>query len=311
MEHEAAHILLEQLAKLVNEFKEDAATEITVPLDLMERILTEGRDLIEQFIATHRHLMQSEKMTMLGNLMAGIAHEIGTPVASINSNIDLFARSLDRIRETLNSEDIPEEVRRNRQIARAMEILENLNQFNKTACDRILQIVRSLRNSIHGDIAELREVNIHEELENALILTHHELKRRITVIREYGEIPLCTCYSSMLSSVFVNMIINASQAIKGTGEIRIKTTVEDNIIIVKFTDTGEGIPPENLEKLFVPGFTTKSPDEGTGLGLAICSRIMEKHNGRIEVESEVGKGTTFTIYLPVKQDDTQCCNIAE
>ncbi len=304
MEQETAHRLFAQLAELVSESKKNDADEISVPLDLMESILTEGHDLIEQLTAIHRRLMQSEKMTMLGNLMAGIAHEIGTPVASINSNIDLFARSLQRIDETLNSESIPEEVRGNRQIARAMKVLEDLNQSNKTACDRILQIVRSLRSSLYGDIAELREVDIHEELENALTLTHHELKRRITVIREYGEIPLCNCYSGMLISVFVNMIVNASQAIEGTGEIRIKTDVKDNIIIVRITDTGKGIPPENLEKLFVSGFTTKSPGEGTGLGLAICSRIIEKHNGKIEVESEVGKGTTFTIYLPANQNDT-------
>lgn len=305
MEHEAADGLLEQIDEIVNKARENTTSEVTVPLDFMEKILIVGQDLTEQLVAIHRHLMQSEKMTMLGNLMAGIAHEIGTPVASINSNIDLFARSLERINETLNSEIVPAEVRENRQIVRAMKILENLNQSNKTACDRILQIVRSLRNSIHGNIAELREIDIHEELENALTLTHHELKRRITVIREYGEIPLCTCYSSMLSSVFINMIVNASQAIEDAGEIRIKTDVKDDIIIIEFTDTGKGIPPENIDRVFIAGFTTKSPDEGTGLGLAICNRMMEVHNGKIKVESEVGKGTKFTIYLPVRQNDKQ------
>ncbi len=302
MEQDTVHIALEQLAQLVEEHKDSDLTEIPISRKLLEQFAEEFHKAADHIQVIQEHLMQCEKMAFLGTLMAGIAHEISTPVSSINSNIDLFARSLDKIKASLTSENMPEEVRGNRQITRTIGVLDTLNQSNQTACKRILQIVRSLRSSVHGNMAEAREIDIHEELENALILVHHELKGRIEVVRKYGDIPKCTCFPSRINSVFINMLMNAAQAIEGKGQIIIETFMIDNIISVKFTDTGQGIPPENLEKLFEPGFTTKSPDKGTGLGLSICKKIMEEHHGDIEVESEVGKGTTFTIHLPFGED---------
>lgn len=300
MEQDTVRASLEQLAQLIEEHKDSDLAEVPIPRKLLEQFGEAFHEATEHLQVIQEHLMQSEKMAFLGNLMAGIAHEISTPVSSINSNIDLFARSLEMIRTALSSESMPEEVRENRQIARAMKVLDTLNQSNQTACERILQIVRSLRSSVRGDMTEAREIDIHEELENALILVHHELKKRVEVIKKYGDLPKCTCYPSRLNSVFINMLMNAAQAIEGEGQIIIETSMTDNVISVKFMDTGQGIPPEDLDKLFEPGFTTKSPDEGTGLGLSICKRIMEEHHGKIEVESEVGKGTTFTIYLPLE-----------
>ena len=278
---------LEQLAQLVEEHKDSALNEIPVPKKLMEHISKAIHETIGHLHIAQGQLMQSEKMATLGQLMAGIAHEINTPVASINSNIDLFSRSLDKINAILSSENMPKELRETRQIAQMVNVLSKLNQSNQTACEQIIQIARSLRN---------------EELENALVLVHHELKRRIQVIRKYEDIPECTCFPSRLISVFVNMLRNASQAIEGTGQITIETLRAGDDIKIKFTDTGRGIPPENLDKLFDRGFTTKSLDEGTGLGLSICKQIMEEHHGKIEVESQVGKGTTFTITLPIKHE---------
>jgi two-component system NtrC family sensor kinase len=288
---------LEQLAQIMEEHK-DRATEIEIPVPqkLMEQITAEFRDLQ----AAQRQLMQSENMVMLGQLMAGIAHEISTPIASINSNVNLFSRSLGKIKTILSSESIPEELREKRQMMQMVSALDKLNQSNQTACDRVVQIVQSMRSFARVDMAELREIDIHDELENALTLVHHELKRRINVIRKYGDIPKCSCFPNRLNSVFVNMLMNASQAIEGKGQITIETFKDGNTIKVKFADTGQGIPPENMERLFEQGFTTKS--QGTGLGLGICKRIiLDEHHGKIEVESEVGKGTTFTITLPITQ----------
>jgi len=288
---------LEQLAQLMGEYK-DRTIDVPVPQKLIEQVSAEFRVLQ----TAQRQLMQSKNMIMLGQLMAGIAHEISTPIASINSNVNLFSRSLDRIKTILGSESIPEELREKRQMVQIVNALDKLNQSNQTACDRIVQMVQSIRSSARGDMAELREIDIHDELENALTLVHHELKRRINVIRKYGDIPKCSCFPNRLNSVFVNMLVNASQAIEGKGQISIETFKDGDTIKVKFTDTGQGIPPENIEKLFEPGFTTKPPDQGIGLGLAICKRIvMDEHHGKIEVESEVDKGTTFTITLPIKQ----------
>jgi signal transduction histidine kinase len=310
---------LEQLAQLVEEYKGGDLVEIPVPQKLMEQVSEEIRETIEHLQAVQRQLVQYEKMATLGQLMAGIAHEISTPIASINSNVNLFSRSLDKVKTILSvrgargdGEESLHSATRDGQMIGVVSVLDKLNQSNQTACDRVVQIVQSLRSFARVGMTELREIDIHEELENALALVHHELKRRIEVIREYGDIPKCTCFPSRLSSVFVNMLMNASQAIEGKGQISIETFSElpalggprsaGSTIKVKFTDTGRGIPPENLEKLFEPGFTTKSPDEGTGLGLAICKQIMEEHHGKIEVESEVGRGTTFTVTLPIKYE---------
>jgi two-component system NtrC family sensor kinase len=291
---------LEQLARLVEEHKDSDFIEI--PQKLLAQLSEQMRETTERLQTEQRQLMQYEKMATLGQLIAGIAHEITTPIASINSNVDLFARSLDRIKAILSSEGVPEELPETRQMMRVVNVLDKLNQSNQTACDRVVQIVQSLRSFARSDTTELREIDIHEELENALTLVHHELKRRIKVIREYGDVPRCTCFPSRLSGVFVNMLMNAAQAIEGEGQITIETSSVADTIKIKFTDTGQGIPPEHLERLFDQDFTTKPPDEGTGLGLAICEQIMEEHHGKIEVESQVGKGTTFTITLPIKHE---------
>lgn len=305
MEQEVVQTSLKQLTQLMEKHKDSAIDDIPVSRKLLEQVVAVFSEATEDLQIAQGHLMECEKMAMLGNLMAGIAHEISTPVSSVNSNVDLFARSLGKIKTMLSSENVSAELRENRQIMRVVNMMDTLNQSNQTACERILQIVRSLRNSVHGNMTESREIDIHDELENALTLVNHELKKRIEVVRKYGDIPTCRCFPGRLNSVFINMLMNASQAIAGKGQITIETSIADDVVKVKFTDTGQGISPENLGKLFEAGFTTKSPDEGTGLGLSICKRIMEEHDGKIEVESEVGKGTTFTIYLPVKKDMDQ------
>jgi two-component system NtrC family sensor kinase len=142
-------------------------------------------------------------------------------------------------------------------------------------------------------------VNIHEGLDGSLILVHHQLKNRIEIIKEYGDLPEIECFPNQLNQVFMNLLVNAAQAIPGRGTLTIKTSHLGNEVQVKITDTGVGIPRENMRKIFDPGFTTKGVGVGTGLGLSICYKIINDHRGRIAVESEVGRGTTFTITLPV------------
>lgn len=291
----------EQLESLVERPESASLPEIPIPREFIEKLLTDAHETIEHLHTAHKQLMLSEKMATLGQLIAGIAHEINTPVASINSNTDLFTRTLNKIKSLLGSEEMPEEVRQNRQLMRTLAMMENLNNVNATACERIVQIVRSLRNFARADEMELQKTDIHEVLESALILVHHELKRRIEVGREYGDIPECNCFPGRLNSVFINILVNSSQAIEGEGKITIKTFQDGDSIKIQFTDTGGGIPPENLTRIFEPGFTTKPRGEGTGLGLAICQQIIDEYHGKIEVESELGKGTTFTISLPIER----------
>jgi two-component system NtrC family sensor kinase len=241
-------------------------------------------------------LVQSEKMASLGNLVAGVAHEINTPVGSIHANSDLMVRALEKLREILD--DAPE-LTGQKELTRILDTLENVGHVNQTACQRIVAIVRSLKSFARLEEPECRTVDLHEEIESALTLVHHELKNRIEVERDFGEIPPVECFPNHLNQVFLNLLVNAGQAIDDKGSIRISTRAEDDHVRITFQDSGSGIRPEHLDKIFEPGFTTKDVGHGTGLGLSICYKIIHAHHGDITVESEVGKGTTFTITLPV------------
>ena len=247
---------------------------------------------------TQAALVQSEKMASLGALVAGVAHEINTPVGSINSNSDVMIRALDKLRTTL--QNAPSEVKDNADLKRTLEVLGGIGKVNKTACERIVKIVRSLRNFARLDEAERKMADLHEGLESTLTLVHHETKNRIEVVRDFGDIPEIECFPDQLNQVFMNILVNAAHAIEGKGKITITTRSNAGSVTLTFSDTGKGISPENLVKIFDPGFTTKGVGVGSGLGLAICYRIVKEHGGRIEVQSELGRGSTFTIALPVK-----------
>jgi two-component system, NtrC family, sensor kinase len=252
----------------------------------LTRTLAELRD-------TQAQLVQSEKMAALGDLVAGVAHEINTPLGAVASNTDLIRRALLKAKEA--SADTAQADKARGLLDRAV----GMAQVSSDACARINEIVRSLRNFARLDEAERKRADLHEGLDSTLTLVAHLLKNRITVRRDYGQLPQVTCYPNQLNQVFLNVFVNAAQAIEGPGEIAVRTFARNGSAIVEISDTGCGIPPENLKRIFDPGFTTKGVGVGTGLGLAICYRIIENHQGKIEADSVVGKGTTFRIVLPV------------
>ena len=163
----------------------------------------------------------------------------------------------------------------------------------------MLKIVRRLRSFARLDEAELKTVDIHEGIEDTLALIHHDLKHDITVHRRYGDVPPIACFPGRLNQVFLNLLVNARQAIHGKGEITIETAVEGDRVPIAISDTGHGIEPEHLLRVFDPGFTTKGVGVGTGLGLSICYQIVRNHHGEITVDSKPGEGATFTIRIPV------------
>ncbi len=240
----------------------------------------ELQNALKELKETQIQLINSEKMASLGQLVAGVAHEINTPVASIKSNNAIAAKLLNTIEDT-----------------ELKEMLTDLNNIDKEAVSRISSIVTSLKKFVRLDEAELQEADINKELDLTLELIRHETKNRIKIIKNYGEIPVIKCFPNMLNQVFTNILINACQAIKGEGTITITTEFKDKNLIVKIKDTGCGIPQNQLDKIFSAGFTTKSAGVGTGLGLAICTKIIEKHNGKIIVNSDVGKGSEFIITI--------------
>ncbi|MFC1573854.1 PAS domain S-box protein [Candidatus Latescibacterota bacterium] len=244
-------------------------------------------------------LVQSEKMAALGNLVAGVAHEINTPLGALKSNNDIVMRSIARMKTILADTISPEEEPDNPQLVKLFGSIDKLNEVSKTASDRIVKIVNSLRTFARLDKADMDTVDIHEGIDSTLTLVHHELKNRIEVHKEYGELPRISCYPNQLNQVFMNILINASHAIDKTGDIYIRTKLKDDKVVIEIEDNGKGIPKENLKRIFDPGYTTKSKGIGTGLGLSIVYKIIEDHKGSLEVESQVDKGTIFKIYLPL------------
>jgi two-component system, NtrC family, sensor kinase len=242
-------------------------------------------------------LIQSEKMASLGLLSAGLAHEINTPLGAINSNNDTISRCIEKIKRLLEAQPSGD----NRRAALDLVyILEGVCQNTSLATERLINIVGSLKNFSRLDEAELKKADLHEGLESTLTLVRHELGERIEVKKKYGKIPQVQCYPNALNQVFMNLIVNAAQAIQDRGTITIETSRHGDSVRVAISDDGVGIPPQNLAKIFDPGFTTKGVGVGTGLGLSICYKIISQHHGKISAESRPGS-TTFTIDLPIAE----------
>ncbi len=245
-------------------------------------------------------LAQAEKMAELGNLVAGIAHEMNTPLASISSNTDTIALALQKL-GGLTASEFPDDASPSRRsFEDALSIAGESLRTSRLACDRILKLVGGLRAFARHDELRMQKVNVQEGLESTLALVAHELKGRIRVVKEYGDLPEIECYPDQLNQVFMNILVNAAQAIEGPGEIRIRTWRDLETIRISISDSGRGIPADLAAKIFDSGFTTKKVGEGTGLGLSISTRIVHAHGGRIELESRAGRGSTFTIVLPVR-----------
>jgi PAS domain S-box-containing protein len=274
------------------------AHDVTEMKNIMENLEKTNDELRN----TQFQLVQSEKMASLGMLVAGIAHEINTPVGAISSMHDTLVRAIDKLKADFKQK-YQEIYQHDEKISTTIDIIEDANKVISSATDRVTNIVRRLRSFARLDEAELKNVDIHEGLEDTLTIVHHELKHHITIKKNYGKIPEISCYPSRLNQVFLNLLINAKQAIKEKGEINITTYIRDNKVYIEFSDNGEGIPQAKLAKIFDPGYTTKGVGVGTGLGLSIVYQIIQDHHGEIKVESEVGHGTTFTVILPVDLEE--------
>jgi PAS domain S-box-containing protein len=261
-------------------------------------VLIHARDIRERK-RLETALVQAEKMAALGNLVAGVAHEVNTPVGAISANTDVARRALDLIDEGLADPSIRALVAEKTRMLRAIAILRESNDVMKEASERVSKIVRSLRSFARLDEAERQKADLHEGLESTLTLMRHELKHGIEVVKNYGDLPLVDCFPNQLNQVFMNVLVNAVHAMGTRGVLTIRTRAEAGMAVIEMEDTGKGIAPEHLPRIFDPGFTTKGVGVGTGLGLSISYRIIQEHKGTIEAKSELGKGTVFTLRIPV------------
>ena len=260
--------------------------------ELEQRVQERTRELED----SHMKLIQSEKMAALGNLVAGIAHEINNPIGAMSSALDIVGRGIERLQEQVDGDG--REVSEEPELHRILRILETNNRNAISAGNRVAEVVRSLKNFARLDEAEYQIADLHEGLDSTLTLLRRDLGGEITVEKRYGEIPKILCYPSELNQVFMNLISNAIQSIRSAGSVTIETFARDGEIHLSIIDTGGGIPHENLERIFDPGFTTHGVGVGVGLGLSTAFNIVQKHDGSIDVESEVGVGSTFTVRLP-------------
>jgi len=243
---------------------------------------------------TQLQLIQSEKMAALGQLVAGVAHELNTPMGAIHSNTQSSTKALDRLMDALgNGGD------RLSDHEATLAKLREMNVVNDTATRRMIEIVSNLRKFARLDESEWKQADLREGLEETLALVEHQTRGRIQIVRSYGDVPLVGCYPGQLNQVFMNLLANAIQAIEGEGRIDVECSREGDSVVVRVRDDGHGIREDAISRVFDPGYTTKGVGVGTGLGLSIAYRIASNHGGSLRVKSEEGKGSEFTLSIPI------------
>ena len=285
---------------------------------------TKLADMLKELKETQSQMVQAEKMASIGQLAAGVAHEINNPVGFVSSNLKSLIDYQQDLRQILSAYsqlmvrlsslkdsglDLPEiealaaqlqEMAKDLDIEYILEDIPNLIAESHEGLGRIKKIVLDLKDFSHPgeDVLKLSDLNLN--LDSTLNIVWNELKYKATILKEYSaDLPQVKCYPQQLNQVFMNILVNAAQAIEKQGEIRIVTRETAGFIEIVISDTGQGIPKENLSRIFDPFFTSKDVGKGTGLGLNVAYNIIKKHQGTIDVQSEVGIGTTFTVRIPV------------
>lgn len=304
--------LEQRVVERTRELSEQISVRQLVELVLQQRN-ADLEALNGKLAGTQSQLLQAEKMASVGQLAAGVAHEINNPIGYVHSNLttltgylrDIFSvlGAYEKLEHSLTGEPaglasihaLKEQV----DLDYMRKDVVNLLDESVEGVTRVEKIVRDLKDFSHVDEAEWQQADLHAGLETTLNVAWHELKYKADLIKEYGDLPQIECLPSQLNQVFLNILVNAAHAIEGHGTITIRTGRQGEQALITIADTGKGIDPRHLNRIFEPFFTTKPVGVGTGLGLSVSYGIIQKHGGTIEVQSELGKGTTFTICLPI------------
>lgn len=315
--HRLYHLVSQQsrdLAEMNLRLEEKVATrtrELTEANNRLEAEQHELQRLLAKVDETQRQLLQSEKMAAIGQLAAGIAHEINNPVGFVHSNLSALKNYTTQLLALIDTYEANqpqsgpgcEAVKQARQAADFDFLREDLPALLKESEDglaRVTKIVRDLKDFSHVDESEYQATDLNAGMESTLNVVWNELKYKAEVVREYGGIPLVECVPAQINQVFMNLLVNAAQAIEERGTITVRSGHDGDEVWMEVADTGKGIPPEIQKRIFEPFFTTKPVGKGTGLGLSLSYDIVvKKHGGRIDVSSVPGKGSTFRIGLPV------------
>ncbi len=260
-------------------------------------------------------ILQQEKMASIGQLAAGIAHEINNPIGFISSNLGSLDRYLSKITEFIGVQSetimrlhpqkaVMEELAERRNQLKVDYIILDIKDLIKESLDgaeRVNKIVQDMKSFSRINEKEDNLADINAGLDSTINIVWNELKYKAVLIKDYGDIPMTKCNQGQINQIFMNLLINAAHAIEKNGEIAVKTWSSDGSIFVSISDTGSGIPDDVKNRIFEPFFTTKEVGKGTGLGLSIAYDIIKKHNGHINVDSKAGEGTTFTLSIPIVQ----------
>ncbi|MCZ6671398.1 MAG: PAS domain S-box protein [Verrucomicrobia bacterium] len=260
------------------------------------RDITERKQAEAALQETQKQLVLQEKMASLGDLVAGVTHELNTPVGAMNSMHDTLTRAVDRLQVTLR-ESFPQEYEDNRMVQSVFKVIRDANRVMSTGVERVTAIVSSLRNFARLDEAEFQVADIHEGIESTLTLLQTQIGDGIRVVRDYADLKPIYCSPGQLNQAFMHLFKNAIEAIEEEGEIRVRTFLDNGTLCIQIRDTGVGIPTEQLERIFDFGFRTTDSRMRMRFGLPTAYKIVQEHKGEIKIVSEVGKGTEVTVSL--------------
>lgn len=307
---------LNQLVQWVDDSTQDLEQARQTLEQRVEERTQELTQALRELQHTQAQLIQQEKMSSLGQMVAGIAHEINNPINFIYGNLDYAKRSINDLLILLElyRQEYPQPNGAIQEQSEAMDLdfliadMPKMLSSLKSGAERIQEVVLSLRNFCRLDEAQLKRADIHEGLENTLLLVGHRIQPNINLVKKYSQLPRIDCYPAQLNQAFINIISNAIDALEEVQGKAIPTivirseTIDNRWIRVSVWNNGAAIPGDVKERIFDPFFTTKSVGKGTGMGLAICYQIVKKHQGKIEVTSEPEKGTEFAITLPIQTE---------
>ncbi|AIO37743.1 his Kinase A domain protein [Burkholderia cenocepacia] len=306
----------EQTTAMLQRTRENMATEIDerrAAQARLEQEKDEQRRLLRELEETHVQLLQSEKLASIGQLAAGVAHEINNPIGFISANLNTLRTWVRTLLDVIAAHEaaMPQLEPRTRDALAAMRGAADLDYVRDeivTLIDesidgalRVRRIVQDLRDFSRPGSGEWSVVDVHAGLESTLNVVHNELKYKADIVREYGDVPHVECLPSQLNQVFMNLLVNAAHAIPARGVITIRTSSDGDQVSIAISDTGTGMTPDIVRRIFDPFFTTKPVGQGTGLGLSVSHGIVERHRGTIDVTSEPGRGTAFCVRLPIRR----------
>lgn len=312
--HTKSHHLFDLHIYEIPDSKDETIQGLVISMNDVTEIKLMTRELEKAYAelqSTQTWVVQQEKMASIGQMAAGVAHEINNPMGFITSNLNTMNKYMDRFREyqralgehlaSCQSETKTslEEMRRRLKIDFILEDTGSLVSESLEGAERVRKIVQDLKSFSRVDEADEKFADINQSLESTINIAWNEIKYVATLNKDFGDVPQIKCYPQQLNQVFMNLLVNAAHAISGQGEITVRSWSDADNVFVSVSDTGSGIPEEIQQRIFEPFFTTKETGKGTGLGLSISYDIIRKHGGDIMLESTVGQGTTFTVRLPI------------